>query len=133
MKDAGASTWRETAETEVRQQFDRYEQALRAHAIDALNDFFVDAPESTRFGIDEENYGRAAIDDYRRGCKPVHPHRHLRRSVVVALTPQVVCVSSEFTDPDTIGIGRQSQTWLSTPRGWKIAMAHVSVRRDPVR
>ena len=127
--DAGAA-WREAVEAEVQQQFDRYEQALRGHAIDALNDFFVDAPETTRFGIGEENYGRAAIDDYRRGCAPVHPHRQLRRSFVVALTPQVVCVSSEFTDPDTIGIGRQSQTWLRTPGGWKIAMAHVSVRAE---
>ena len=129
LTDAGAP-WREAAETEVRQQFDRYEQALRAHAVGTLNDFFLDSSETVRFGVAEENYGIEAIRAYRRRCAPVHPDRLLRRTVVVALTPQIVCVSSEFTDPATLGIGRQSQTWLLTTAGWKIAMAHVSTRSE---
>jgi hypothetical protein len=123
-----ATDWRDEAESEVRQQFDRYEQALRAHAIQTLNDFFVDSPTTVRFGIAEENYGRAEIEDYRRRCAPVHPDRRMRRAVIAVLTPEVVCVSSEFVDPDTVGTGRQSQTWLRTVSGWKIAMAHVSTR-----
>jgi Protein of unknown function (DUF3225) len=127
LADVG-TPWRTAAETEVRQQFDRYEQALRAHAIDTLNDFFVDSPQTVRFGTSEENYGKESIDTWRRLCVPVHPYRQTHHVVLVALTPQVVCVSCEFTDPNTVGTGRQSQTWLRTADGWKIAMAHVSVR-----
>lgn len=126
--DAGAP-WRKAAETEVRQQFDRYEQALRAHAVETLNDFFVDSSETVRFGVAEENYGIESIQAYRRACSPVHPHRQLHRTSITALTPQVVVVSTQFADP--IGIGRQTQTWMLTEGGWKIAMAHVSVRPQP--
>jgi hypothetical protein len=59
----------------------------------------------------------------------VHPQRQTRHTVVTALTAQVACVTTEFTDLETPGLGRQSQTWLLTAQGWKIALAHVSLRR----
>jgi hypothetical protein len=37
-----------------------------------------------------------------------------------------VAVDLVFADDDT-SIGRQSQTWVRTADGWRIARAHVSV------
>jgi hypothetical protein len=47
--------------------------------------------------------------------------------VVVAFGEDVACVSTEFRYPDRPVPGRQSQTWVRTPTGWRIAAAHVSL------
>jgi len=36
----------------------------------------------------------------------------------------------EYRRPSTPGIGRQSQTWMRTPQGWRVVAAHVSVLRE---
>jgi ketosteroid isomerase-like protein len=112
---------------EVRAAFERYEQALVEHDIETLNGFFLPSPQAIRFGLAEQNYGIEAIAAYRRACAPVHPQRRVLHSVVTAYGPDVACVSCEFTDPLTPGVGRQTQTWVRTAEGWKIAVAHVSV------
>ena len=120
---------RASVEAEVSAAFARYEEALIRHDVEALNHFFVVSPDTVRFGIDEQDYGFDAIAAYRRQSAPVHPQRCLRHTVIVCLGSDVACVSTEFTDPATPGLGRQSQTWVRTPTGWKIAMAHVSTTR----
>ena len=112
----------------MRLEFERYERALRAHDVEALNGFFLDSPSTVRFGLAEEHYGFDAIAAFRRISPPVHPERTLRHTRVHALTADVACVSTQFSDPDSAQLGRQSQTWLRTATGWKIAMAHVSAR-----
>jgi len=121
---------RASVEAEVRAAFARYEDALIRHDVDALNNFFVISPDTIRFGINEQNYGYDAVAAYRRESAPVHPQRKLQHTVIVCLGADVACVSTEFTDPATVGLGRQSQTWVRTPAGWKIAMAHVSTTRS---
>ena len=112
---------------EVRAAFEQYEQALIAHDIETLNSFFLNSAHSIRYGIAEQNYGIEAIAAYRRASIPVHRERRLLRTVVTSYGPDVACVSAEFTDPATAGLGRQTQTWVRTSAGWKIAVAHVSV------
>ena len=123
--DAGADN--DAVVREVRAAFEQYEQALIAHDIDAINGFFLNSAESIRYGIAEQNYGIEAIAAYRRASVPVHPERRLLRTVVTSYGANVACVSAEFTDPVTAGVGRQTQTWVRTAEGWKIAVAHVSV------
>ena len=112
---------------EVRAAFEQYERALIAHDIETLNGFFLNSADSIRYGIAEQNYGIEAIAAYRRGSVPVHHERRLLRTVVTSYGTHVACVSTEFTDPVTAGLGRQTQTWVRTAEGWKIAVAHVSV------
>jgi hypothetical protein len=107
--DAGADD--DAVVREVRAAFEQYEHSA----------------ESIRYGIAEQNYGIEAIAAYRRASVPVHPERHLLRTVVTSYGAHVACVSAEFTDPVTAGVGRQTQTWVRTAAGWKIAVAHVSV------
>jgi hypothetical protein len=35
--------------------------------------------------------------------------------------------NTEFTRVGSARVGRQSQTWLRTNQGWKVASAHVSL------
>jgi ketosteroid isomerase-like protein len=114
-------------EQEVRLAFERYEEALRSNDVAALNGFFLDSPEAVRYGIAEQHYGWQAIADYRRSAPPVHPQRRLLRSLVRALSNDVACVSAEFDDPASRRLGRQTQTWVRTAQGWRIAQAHVSL------
>ena len=114
----------------MRSAFEQYEQALVRHDVEVLNGFFLNSAHSVRYGIGEQHYGFAAIAAGRRSALPVHPQRRLLRTVVTSYGDDIACVSAEFTDPATAGVGRQTQTWVRTGEGWKIAVAHVSVAHD---
>jgi len=121
---------------QVRIEFDRYEAALLAHDIDAINGFFLDSEITVRLGVAEHGYGMEAIRIYRRRAEPVHPRRSLRNTVITAIGTDAASVTTEFVVPDSSAIGRQTQTWALTSEGWKIVAAHVSqvpsevLRRD---
>jgi hypothetical protein len=38
---------------------------------------------------------------------------------------------TEFQRDDPQKVGRQSQTWVRTPEGWRVVAAHVSVIARP--
>jgi ketosteroid isomerase-like protein len=114
---------------EVRAAFEQYEQALIGHDVEALNGFFLNSAHAIRYGLAEQNYGIDAIAAYRASCLPVHPGRRLLRVEVASFGRDVACVSAEFTDPASAQLGRQTQTWVRTDDGWKIAVAHVSLSR----
>ncbi len=50
---------------EVRGAFDRYNAALDANDVAALNGFFWDSPSTVRFGIGENLFGYAEIAKFR--------------------------------------------------------------------
>jgi len=106
--------------------FDQYEQALMRHDVVALDGFFLQSVHTIRYGLAEQNYGIDAIAAYRASSLPVHPRRRLLRVEVASLSRDAACVSAEFTDPTSPHLGRQTQTWVRTANGWKIAVAHVS-------
>lgn len=112
---------------EVRRTFERYEAALRAHDLAALDGFFWDDRRTVRYGVAEQGYGSEAIRAQRARLPPVWPARRLARTVVTALGRDVATVSTEFLDQDPGRVGRQTQTWVRLPCGWRIAVAHVSV------
>jgi ketosteroid isomerase-like protein len=112
---------------EVRAAFEQYEAALIRHDVAALNGFFLDSVHAIRYGLAEQNYGIEAIAAYRASSAPVHRQRRLLRVEIASLSADVACVSAEFTDPTSAQLGRQTQTWVRTEAGWKIAVAHVSL------
>ncbi len=112
---------------EVRSAFEQYEQALIRHDVETLNGFFLNSEHSVRFGLTGQQYGFEAIAAARRVSVPVHPQRRLLLTLVSSFGPDLACVSAEFTDPTIVGVGRQTQTWVRTAEGWKIAVAHVSL------
>ena len=115
------------AASEVRACFDAYDVALLGNDVEALDHWFLDSPDVVRYGLGEELYGHHAIAAHRRlqSSRVVRPP--FRRQTVTAFGPAVATVCAEFEDGDDIG--RQTQTWLRTPIGWRIVCAHVSTRK----
>lgn len=113
--------------SQLRAELERYEDALRAHDVATLNAYFLDHPATIRYGVAEHCYGYDGIRAYRERAAPIPPGRELLRTSIMTFGEDFGSVSTEFVSLDTGHIGRQSQTWLRTARGWKIAAAHVSI------
>ena len=116
--------------TEVRQAVDDYEVALMANDLAALDAFFHVSPLTIRYGVAENLYGFDEIAAFRLGRTGGSPPRERLRTEVVAIGPDAAVANVEFTRTDTGRNGRQTQTWIRTPDGWKIISAHVSLRQD---
>jgi len=112
---------------QVRAEFERYEQALRAHDVAALNEFFLARADTVRFGLSEHNYGIEAIRWFRSHTAPIAAGRALLRTVITSFGDDLACVAAEFLDPSAAAVGRQTQTWVRVSSGWRIAAAHVSL------
>jgi hypothetical protein len=112
---------------EVRACFDAYEAALVANDVAAMDAWFWDDPSVVRFGIAECQYGPEEIAAWRRSTRPVPPDRRHVRTTVVAHGRDLAVVTLEFANGERPGRGRQSQVWLRTPDGWRVAHAHVSM------
>ncbi|MFN8026053.1 MAG: oxalurate catabolism protein HpxZ [Acidimicrobiia bacterium] len=111
---------------EVRAEFDRYEAALVSNDREALVEFFLDSPTTIRYGIDDAQYGHAELAAFRRSQAVATPPRDLQRTVVTAFGRDVAVANTEFVPHGTSVTGRQSQVWVRTDAGWKVASAHVS-------
>ncbi len=104
-----------------------YEQALITNDLEALDSFFWRSEHTVRLGVSENLYGFEAIAAFRLGRTGGSPPRVRTSTHVVALGPDVAVAHVEFLREDTGRVGRQSQTWLRTDQGWKVASAHVSL------
>jgi ketosteroid isomerase-like protein len=114
---------------EVRAAVDAYEDALMANDIEALDGFFWNSPHTVRFGVAENLYGFEEIAAFRVGRRGGSPQRRRLRTDIVAFGPDIAVANVEFIRTDTGRNGRQSQIWLKTDCGWKVASAHVSLRQ----
>ena len=111
---------------EVTDVFHRYEAALVANDVDALIGFFWDDPRTVRYGIDEEHIGHGPIADYRRSQAVATRPRQLRATVITTFGSDLATADTEFVPDGSSAVGRQSQTWIRTAHGWRVASAHVS-------
>ena len=112
---------------EVTQAFTRYECALVANDIAALDMLFWNSPHTLRFGIGENLYGYEAIAAFRNSRPPIDLARQLQNTVVVSYGGDLATANTEFRRHGSSRIGRQSHVWLRTETGWRIAAAHVSL------
>ena len=112
---------------EVAAAFAQYERALIARDHAELDRWFWADPRVVRFGIAEVQYGAEAIAAWRRIAPHVGDDRALRNTVITAFGAGTAVVATEFSRPGVATIGRQSQTWVRLPEGWRIVHAHVSV------
>ncbi len=111
---------------EVRETFDRYEQALRDHDVEALVAAFWVDDRTLRFGIAESSRGFASIAEWRRAA-PAAPPRTLVDPRVLTLGADVAVVDTEFVNAHDGARGRQSQVWARVDGKWRIVSAHVSM------
>jgi hypothetical protein len=113
---------------EVRAAFEAYECALVANDVAALDAMFKDDPRTIRFGGTENLFGYAEIKAFRAARSPVGLSRTLSHTVITAYGRDVAVASTLFRRPTMPGkVGRQMQTWVRFPEGWRVVAAHVSV------
>ena len=110
---------------EIAAAFYRYEEALNANDVAVLNELFREAPYTLRFGIGEELYGHAQIAGYRAARTPP-VRRTIRNTVITTFGRDFATASTEFLRPGQPSLGRQQQSWVRFPEGWRIVAAHVS-------
>ncbi|MDB5965368.1 MAG: hypothetical protein JWQ72_1868 [Polaromonas sp.] len=111
---------------EVMAQFDRYEKALTDNDVAVLDELFWDSPHTLRYGATENLYGYAAIQAFRAGRPAQGLARELLKTVITTYGRDVATANVEFQRAGGRP-GRQSQTWLRTPAGWRVVAAHVSL------
>ena len=119
---------------EVREAFGRYEQALVSNDVQALNEFFRDDPRTIRYGTGEILYGYDEIKAFRAARSPVALGRTLSRTVITTFGRDLAVASTLYERPSAPGkTGRQMQTWVKFPEGWRVVAAHVSLIVAAVR
>lgn len=118
----------------VRQAFWAYETALMADDVDELDRWFLDASHTLRADAQGVLVGAAAIAAYRRSRSGGAPPRLIDRLHVTQVATGCVVAVAELRRADG-GRGTQTQVWVETPDGWRVASAHVSTTApdsDPV-
>jgi len=111
---------------EVTAAFMAYEAALMADDIAAMDGLFHDSETTIRFGVGETLYGIEAIREFRKG-RGGSPQRTLGRVAIAAYGRDFATANAEFFRENSDRRGRQSQSWVRFPDGWKIVSAHVSL------
>lgn len=117
---------------EVTAAFERYEQALVANDVATLDAMFRADPRTIRYGVGENLYGYDAIKNFRAARSPAGLARTLSRTVITAYGRDVAVASTLFRRASAPGkVGRQMQTWVRCPDGWRVVAAHVSMIDAP--
>ena len=82
-----------------------------------------------RFGITENLYGITEIESFRKSRPAANLARNVTRLDIVSFGSDFASITLEFerTTPNGPIRGRQSQTWVRFPEGWRIVAAHVSL------
>ena len=111
---------------EVAAAFARYEAALVSNDVATLDALFWDSPHTIRYGITEILYGSAEIQAFRAGRPSAGLARSLERTVITTFGRDAATASTLFRRAPG-KLGRQMQTWVRLPEGWRVVAAHVSV------
>jgi Protein of unknown function (DUF3225) len=117
---------------EVREIFERYEQALIDKNVVVLDATFWESPHTIRYAFHENGYGFKEIHAHRVARPPGPGTKEKRiRLEILTLGRDLATVNLEFKVRGKDLIGRQSQTWVRFPDlGWKVIAAHVSTMSE---
>ena len=117
---------------EVRKAFDAYEKALVAKDVDKLDELFHDDSRTIRYGAGEILYGYAEIKAFRAARSPVGLGRTLSRTSITTYGRDFATAATLYERPSAPGkVGRQMQTWVKFPEGWRVVAGHVSLIDAP--
>jgi hypothetical protein len=117
---------------EVEAAFARYEAALISNDVPVLDSCFWDSPQVIRYGMGENLYGAAEIAAFRAARPSFGLMRTLSRTVITTFGRDYATAATQFHRESAPGkIGRQMQTWVRLPEGWRVVAAHVSLITAP--
>ena len=111
---------------EMHEAFAAYERALMEDDIAAMDALFHDAPTTNRYGVGEVLYGIEEIRAFRKG-RGGSPQRRLGKVAITVYGDSFATADAEFFRENTDRRGRQTQSWVRFPDGWKVVSAHVSI------
>ena len=113
---------------EVKREFERYERALVTNDVALLDALFRDDPRTIRYGGGEILYGFDEIKAFRAARSPAGLARTLAKTVITTYGRDFATASTLFRRASAPGkVGRQMQTWVRLPEGWRVVAAHVSM------
>jgi hypothetical protein len=117
---------------EVKAAFERHEKALVSNDVPVLDELFRDDPRTVRYGATEILYGYDQIKSFRAARSPVALGRKLSRTIITTFGRDFAVASTLYERPSAPGkIGRQTQTWVKFPEGWRVVVGHVSLMDKP--
>ena len=117
---------------EVRAAFERYEKALVENDVPTLDALFWNDSRTIRYGGTENLYSYTEIQAFRAARSALGLGRALSRTVVTTFGSDFAVVSTLFERASAARkVGRQMQTWVRFPCGWRIVAAHVSMIDAP--
>jgi len=116
---------------EVTAAFERYERALVGNDVAALDELFWDSPHTLRYGVTENLYGYDEVRAFRAARTAQGLERELLKAVITTYGRDFATANVEFQRANSARPGRQSQTWMRTPQGWRVVCAHVSLLAPP--
>jgi hypothetical protein len=113
---------------EVTAAFQRYEMALVRNDIATIGELFWRDDRTIRYGIGENLYGYEEIAAFRAARSPVGLARQISRTVITTYGRNFATASTLFERATVPAkVGRQMQSWVRMPEGWRIVAAHVSI------
>jgi len=116
---------------EVRAEFERYERALNANDVDALDSCFWKDPRVVRYSLTDNAYGFEAIHASRLARPRTDILRDLTKTIITTFGRDLATANTEFQLLESGRRGRQTQTWVRMPEGWRVVSAHVSSMPTP--
>ena len=113
---------------EVTAAFNRYEVALNSNDVPTLDAIFWDSAQVIRYGIGENLYGAAEVAAFRAARPSRGLLRTISRTVITTFGRDFATASTRCGGESAPGkIGRQMQSWVRLPEGWRVVAAHVSL------
>jgi hypothetical protein len=117
---------------EVTAQFERYEKALVSNDVAVLDELFRPDKRTLRYGVGENLYGYDEIMAFRAARSPIGLGRKTAKTLITTYGRDTAVASTLFYRDSLAGkVGRQMQTWVRFPEGWRIVAAHVSIIAEP--
>ena len=117
---------------EVRAAFERYEAALVSNDVATLDELFLRDARTIRYGVGENLYGYDEVAAFRAGRPSFNLARALSRTTITTYGRDFAVVATLFHRDAAPGkVGRQMQSWVRFPEGWRVVAAHVSIIADP--
>ena len=117
---------------EVKAAYDRYNEAINLGNIAVLNATFRNDLSTIRYGVAENLYGYKEIEGFRAVARPLDPPRTLSKTVITTYGRDFAVASTLTHRANQPGrVGRQMQTWVRFPEGWRVVAAHVSAIDEP--
>jgi hypothetical protein len=107
--------------------FERYEDALVHNKVDVLDELFWPSALTVRYGVGENLRGIEAIRAFRAARPSTGLARTLSNTVLTTYGRDFGTAMTEFQREGSAKTGRQSQTWVRFPAGWRVVAAHVSL------